>query len=166
MSTTSRTESAAVVDYPTVTIDQFGRDHWSMLAYVETRCVDGSAGLGMLDFRRLRAHPDRHPLLAHLHHWTEAWGTRLAGFFDLKDRENLDVALASGLQLADHDDWDCLDDLEAAGYVETFSRVNGAVKMTKVGQAMSAELRSHKAVGGNFANFLRAAPVVRERERA
>lgn len=23
-------------------VEQFGKDHWSMLAYVETLCVDGS----------------------------------------------------------------------------------------------------------------------------
>lgn len=32
----------------------FGKDHWSLLAYVETCCVDGQDGIGTLDRRRLR----------------------------------------------------------------------------------------------------------------
>ena len=36
------------------TIHEFGRDHWSLLAYVECVCTDGKEGIGTLDPDRMR----------------------------------------------------------------------------------------------------------------
>jgi hypothetical protein len=157
-----------VARLPIVAIDQFGKDHWSLFAYVESRCVDGVDGFGVLEKVRLRANPLRHPLLAHLGHWDENWGTRLHGLFAVPGYVNPAVAIASGLMLGQHDDWDCLDDLVAADLVETISLANLAVKMTPVGQKMAAELRDHKARGGHFAGFVRTnadLPVSTSRDR-
>jgi hypothetical protein len=152
----SQQEHAAPTSAP-VSIDRFGKDHWSMLAYVETLCVDSSnAGIGQIDLRRVRANERTHPLLSvngPMAAWKPNFGTRLKGFFDFAGRNDPAAAEAAGLQLTAHDDWDCLDDLEAAGLVETLSRANGAVRMTEPGLLMSARLRQHKAQGGMFANF-------------
>lgn len=129
-----------------------------MLAYVESCCVDGRDGVGTLDRRRVRCNANTHPMLsAELDvagmGWKLSYSTRLAGFFDFAERSDPEKAIAAGLQLRDHDDWDCLDDLEAAGYVETLSLVNGFVKMTPLGCEVAAKLRAHKAEGGHFAGF-------------
>ncbi len=121
----------------------FGKDHWSLLAYIECRCVDDR---GALDKRHLRCNPTGphriHAVNARLigAQWEPTWGTRIKGG-----------------QLDQHDDWCCLDDLEAAGYVEVVSTANGVVKLTKGGVAMAALLRAHKAAGGQFATFNPAA---------
>ena len=44
-----------------VAIDEFGRDHWSLLAYAECRAVDHR---GALDARHLRLDGGRHPTMA------------------------------------------------------------------------------------------------------
>ena len=73
----------------------WGSDHLSTLLYLESRAVDYE---GRLDKRHMRCDPRRHP--GHAHDGT-AMGppspTRLYG----------------GVELPDHDDWDCIDDLEA-----------------------------------------------------
>jgi hypothetical protein len=52
-----------------------------------------------------------------------------------------------------HDDWDCLEDLEAAGLVEIISRLAGIVHLTEKGNAVAFRLREHKWNGQAFATF-------------
>jgi hypothetical protein len=129
----------------------WGKDHWSLLAYVECCCVDGRSGVGTLDKRRLRTNEHRHPLHAvnsPATRWKPNYGTRLKGFFEACD---------PALQIPMHDDWDCLNDLEAAGLIEVFSEANALVELTAHGISVSGQLRAHKAIGGVFATFAKAA---------
>lgn len=135
-------------------VEQFGKDHWSTLAYVESCCVDGKDGIGALDRRRMRCNASRHPLLdANGLPWNDVHSTRLSGFFDFADRNDTAKAGSAGVMLIGHDDWDCLDDLEAAGYVEILTLANSAVRLTEEGMRVSGLLRAHKARGGQFAQF-------------
>lgn len=135
-----------------ISVEQFGKDHWSLLAYVETRCVDYK---GELDREHLRCNEKIRPMLKGYRTagpgmgWKPEYGTRLKGYFE--DRTN------KALKLEDHDDWDCLDDLEDAGYIEILSLVNGWVTLTKLGSEVSSKLRLHKAQGKMFADFTLAA---------
>lgn len=126
-----------------IPVEKWGRDHWSLLAYVESVCVDRQT----LDHRRMRCNQNTHPLLYRMPPGLYPkgpfkYGTRLRGYFE-----------DNAKQLADHDDWDCLDDLEAEGLVEIISMINGIVTMTDKGLKLSHTLREHKAKGGNFAGF-------------
>ena len=137
--------------------DKFGKDHWALMAYVENCCINGRNGFGELDRRRLRCNPNANHMLAGVFstdtQWRLNFSTRLAGFFEFADRSDPEKAISAGLQLRGHDDWDCLKDLEAAGYIEVLSLVNGFVKMTVTGCDVAAKLRAHKAHGGQFAGF-------------
>jgi hypothetical protein len=73
-----------------VPVSKFGKDHASLLLYIETRVVDYG---GRIDFRHLRTHDGK---AQHEHH------TFLRGGEQHPDPE--------------HDDWACLNDLIAAGY--------------------------------------------------
>lgn len=140
-------------------MQRWGKDHWSMLAYVETLCVDGEKGVGTIDKRRVRSNEKTHPLLAvnaNVGGWKPQWGTRLKGYFDFaKESFSMDPSKAeeAGFQLPQHDDWDCLEDIQAAGLVNIHSLVNGFVQMTPNGLDVCAQLRAHKSNGGMFANF-------------
>ena len=132
-----------------ITPEKFGKDHWSTLAYAETCAVEGSC----LDKRRLRCNPNRHPMhnveailfaSQDRPEWDAKYGTRLAGFFENKDLK---------LRVGEHDDWDCLNDLEAAGLIEVISEANAYIVFTDLGLEVTAALRKHKANGGNFSNF-------------
>jgi len=141
----------------TTPVASFGKDHWSLLAYVENCCVNGKDGFGRLDRTRLRCNPDKHPLLAAAlspgSGWKLEYSTRLKGFFQFEDRTDPEKAIAAGHLLRDHDDWDSLDDLQAAGLIDIHSLVNGVIRMTKEGISVAAKIRAHKSAGGNFANF-------------
>ena len=135
---------------------KFGKDHWSLLAYVEACCVDGQNGIGTLNKGRMRCNENSHPLLKSgysVASWKPCYSTRIAGFFDFADRANTEKAVAVGLQILGHDDWDCLDDLAATGYVDILSVANGYVKLMPLGIKVAALLREHKATGGQFAEF-------------
>ncbi len=136
-----------------VPVSDWGKDHWSLVAYVEIRCVDNG---GVLDHDRMRTNQERHPGLAgpasaglsEGRNWRPEWGTRLSGYF-LEDGET-DLTR----QMFNHDDWDVLDDIEAAGYVKIGGAgINPVIFMTRVGAAIAALLRVHKAAGKHFASF-------------
>lgn len=81
-----------------IPIHAWGRDHWSTLAYVASRCAGRG---GVLDKRHMRCDPVRHPHYAHLNNTPPP------------------TRLIEGTVTA-HDDWDCVDDAIAAGLVESF----------------------------------------------
>lgn len=125
----------------TVESSQFGKDHWGLLAYFETRCVDYR---GIIDPRHLRCNRKNHP---HMDRaglgpnglaWKPEYGTIIKG----------------GKKLESHDDWNCLDDLEAANLVEMIGTgINPAVKITELGMYWVGLLRKHKMSGGMYGNF-------------
>lgn len=123
-----------------VPINEWGRDHWSMLAYVESRCVDNK---GVLDLKHVRCNQRRHPGLALPQH---VRGT-VDGVYQYSTR------LRGGAE-PEHDDWDCFYDLEAAKLVEDIGTgANPMAKLTTLGKQLAAQIRRHKANGGNFASF-------------
>ena len=133
-----------------IDISLYGKDHWSLLAYVETVCVDHG---GLIDIRKLSCNPNSHPLLQSGAHWNTKYSTRLRGFFEHPDRDDPEKAIAAGVQLRDHDDWDCLEDLEQAGLINIVSLTTPKVELTTLGVDIAARLRAHKAAGQMFATF-------------
>lgn len=120
-----------------IPIEKFGKTHWSLFAYVETRAVDYK---GVLDRRHLSIDSFRHPLVAHLP-WSrpDEYPTRL------KDGE-----LAH-----DHDEWDCLEDLTAAGLIaREGTGIHPVFSLTDLGRRVASQLRDHKAHGGVYAQFV------------
>ena len=154
MSTLGETAGETAGKTPVV---RFGKDHWSLLAYVEHCCVNSRDGIGAIDYRRVRCNPARHPTQCGVYSqdipWKVSFSTRLAGFGAFPEHADTQAAIAAGLQVQDHDDWDCLEDLEAAGYIEVVSMANGRISMTSRGNAIAAQLRSHKTSGGLFGTF-------------
>lgn len=139
-----------------VQIEDFGKDHWSLFAYLECRCVDNN---GTVNGAHLRHNPAKRPavvgsdtsgipFMAVGKGWEPSYGTRLKGFW--KEGGGTDPSR----QLPDHDDIDCMEDLEAAGLVKDHgSGINPCIRLTKEGSRVAGLLREHKANGGNFAEF-------------
>jgi len=115
-------------------IQEFGRDHWSTLLYVEARCTDNC---GIPDRRNMRCLDSRHPQYSHGHD-SSAYPTRLAG-------DKL---------LPKHDDWDCVYDLERVGLVVIGGTGTHPVwQMTAEGQRIVGLLRTHKQSGQGIGAF-------------
>ncbi len=83
-----------------IPINQWGKDHWSALAYVEVRCVDNN---GVLKNAHMRTDAKRHPLF-------------MVRYMGPGDGSGYPTRYKDG-ELADHDDWDCLNDLVEAGLI-------------------------------------------------
>lgn len=118
-----------------VPVEKFGRDHWSTLMYIETRAVDFR---GIVDLEKMRTDPERHPeymtALKVMASSGKKYPTRLAG----------------GVDLPNHDDWDCVDDMEAAGFLVSIGTgTRPAYKLTDSGWAVASRLRQRRAAG-NF----------------
>jgi hypothetical protein len=135
-----------------VKMAEFGKDHWSLLAYVETLCVESSKkGVGEISKDRMRCNPKHHPLHAVNEvrgvHWIDDYSSRLAGYYPETGGTD------KSKMVRGHDDWDCLDDLEAAKLIEVLSEANGFVILSDLGREMAGRIRAHKTKGGSFSNF-------------
>ncbi len=138
---------------PRIPIAQWGKDHWTLLAYVESRCVDHR---GVLKNANLRTNVARHPLFV------------ARGFASPGDGSRYPTRYKGG-ELDNHDDWDCLDDMVRAGLITIVKPKGDAlwnvpfgargpikygnglqtreltvkVKLTDRGARMAGELRTH-----------------------
>ncbi len=125
-----------------VPMSLWGKDHWSMLGYAECRCVD-NGGEPCKD--HMRTDIDRHPGLC--------GGEVRRAMVELGNAK-YPTRLRDGLTMSDHDDWDCADDLEAAGLLEILGTGLYPVwRMTEAGTAMASKLRQHKTGGSSFSSF-------------
>jgi hypothetical protein len=118
-----------------IPVEAFGHDHWSTFGYIETRIVDYG---GIPRKEHLRCIHERHPFFAHSGGDASRYPTRLRG--DQVKRH--------------HDDWDCLDDIEAAGFIENVGTgLYRVYRLTQLGKNLAAKLRAHKADGGKWSEF-------------
>lgn len=123
---------------PSVPVEQWGKDHWSTFAYLETRAVDYK---GVINHEHMRCDSDRHPGLANS-------ANRLGG------GKKYPTRLKNGAEKSDHDDWDCFEDLISVGLVTwEGTGMLPIVAFTDKGRVLAGRLRAFKAEGGNFAEF-------------
>lgn len=141
----------------TVKLKEFGKDHWSLLGYIESRVhsYNIAPNTGELDKNHLRINPDGDygviatPFKGLFNRtWKDSYGSRLFGYW--KDDKTTDP----DKQINNHDDVNCLNDLEAAGLIEVLSLVNFYIKLTKKGIKMASELREWKNGGNHYSGFV------------
>lgn len=102
-----------------VPVSRWGKDHWTTFAYVETRWVDHH---GMLSHDKMRCDRQRHPM------FYSAKRRVITGFPGLADGAKYPTRLKTEtpggdgrwgvVELAGHDDYDCLDDAIREGLIE------------------------------------------------
>lgn len=120
------------VDGP-VPVELWGKDHWSTLMYIETRCVDHD---GVPHRDHMRCNATIHPGL----------GGRGEGTSPTR--------LNNGTEIAEHDDWSCVEDAEVAGFVEwQGTGINPVFRLTDEGWRVTHALRRHRAAGERVAEF-------------
>ncbi len=129
-----------------IDMSSFGRDHWSVFAYIATRILDYK---GVPDRQHLRCDPKLHPGLVNV-----------TPFGNVLDGGNHPTRLKDNVVLADHDDYSCIDDLEENGLlIIGGTGINPVYQFTTDGYEMWARLYRHKAEGGTFANFAPPPPL-------
>lgn len=126
-----------------IPISKFGKDHWSLLAYVECRCVDNQ---GVLKLEHLRANPKTHPQYVHCD--SHMLGGDPKGF-------PYPTRLRNDKTAKGHDDWDCLDDLEHADLIKSHGTgLNPIFALTVKGWGLVGAIRQYKSEGGTFSTFV------------
>lgn len=124
-----------------VPMSKWGKDHWSVIAYIETRIVDYK---GVPDADHMRTDHDIHP---------QHVGNRKS-LSPISLTKKYPTRLSDGSTVDDHDDWTCLEDAEREGLLESHGTgIHPWYKLTKMGHEVLAALRKHKAAGKNFVDF-------------
>ena len=131
-----------------VSVKRWGQDHWSTLAYLETRATDAK---GVIDNRRMRCNSRLHRHFVY----------RLA-FTPVQDGSKYPTRLNDG-ELDQHDDWSCLEDMVKAGLLrawyrdccpsELFGGYEARIELTDTGRQVANILRGHKASHGKYSTF-------------
>ena len=101
-----------------VPMRQWGKDHWTTLAYIETRITDYR---GMLDHDHLRCDNQRHPAFRAAKRRATAIGSSVDGGqypTRLKTGAPDDAGVWGTVELPGHDDYDCIADLIREGLLE------------------------------------------------
>ena len=140
----SRTPSGAVDVTPITPVAKWGRDHWTTLLYVETRCVDHK---GKLDNQHMRTN-------ARVHRKLLGDAQARAGMVST----DYPTRLRNGDTLDRHDDWSCLEEMVAHGLVEVaherdrrpsqpFTGGEIAMRMTELGWRVAHQIRRDRANG-------------------
>ena len=130
-----------------IPVEQWGQDHWTTLAYLETRATDGK---GVIDNRRMRCNTRLH------RHFAAFVGDYAP------DSEKYPTRLADGV-IANHDDWSCLEDMVAAGFLqawyrdqrpgEPFGGYEARIELTDAGRQVANALRQYRAGHGQYSDF-------------
>lgn len=131
-----------------IPVSDWGQDHWSVFAYLETCVIDHA---GIVDNRRMRCNSRLHRTLANLN----PWGQVIEGAAS-------PTRLRHGV-LDKHDDWSCLEDIIYAGYMtaqigiayptRVFGSDQARVQLTPAGWRIAHALREFRGSGGNFREF-------------
>lgn len=131
----------------------WSKDHWSVLAYVETVCVAcGGFEVGLDG--RMRTNTQNHRVMLKQKPYPLRPGQKIPSvIMDAKHGTHLN----NGQIIEDHDDWACIQDLIPLG-VFTVSvthalLIGETLKLSKKGQALVADICRHKAQGGQFSTY-------------
>ena len=142
------TENTAISRDQFVPPELWGRDHYSTLAYVETKLVD--------DKYSVRFDPH---MRQNRRNWRVLSQSKRVPLKPGDIRNGLVMDPKYGSRLADdtylpwHDDWCCVQDMMAAGLFHGDTDDFDAgfqLQLTNKGYAAAAAIREHKAKGGNF----------------
>ena len=128
---------------PITPVAKWGRDHWSTLLYVESRCVDYK---GEIANERMRTHPRVHRKL--LGDAQALYG--IGGDYP--------TVLRNGDTIDRHDDWSCLEEMVAHGLVvvvgerdrrpsQHFTGGEVTVRLTDLGWRVAHRIRRDRAEG-------------------
>jgi hypothetical protein len=146
-------ESLPKPEKPAYPVARWGKDHWSTFAYAETRVVDHG---GVINFDHMRIDHALHPGMLYAGE-VKAYRQRFVGALSVDAHHKYGTRLKGpDEEVFDHDDMSCIEDCAAVGYLlDGITGIgNGIVQLTELGWKVAAELRIHKAAGGNYKSFM------------
>lgn len=124
-----------------IPMSNWGKDHWSTLAFIETVMVEN----GFFPFKgdaRMRSNRRHFRLMP-------------SDFGIVMPREQ-GSRLKDGTNAENHDDWCCIQDMAAEGLLDKPQEdldVGVRVKFSDKGMRIAQQLRTHKMNKGSFGNF-------------
>lgn len=144
-------ESLIESSFERIPLTEFGSDHWSTLAYLETVMVEYGEYQVDLD-PRMRTNRRHYRLLAERNHLARHVGAKWKMVRAMQSENG--SRLSNGSTLDNHDDWDCVEYLISAG-VLTVKRPHNrpTLYLTDLGEQVVVALRGHKRNNGRWATF-------------
>lgn len=133
---------------------QWGKDHWSTLAYVESVMVE-CGGFQIGQDPRMKSNRRHSRVMAEQCRHPKRPGKATSAPAIVMNPEHA-TRLKDGAPVANHDDWCCLQDFAAEGLFTVWPHgvePTNILALSVKGQAWAAALRQHKQTGGSFSGF-------------
>jgi len=139
-----------------IPMPRWGKDHWSTLAYIETRCVDHK---GKPHAPHMRTEPGR-PIRGHFR--TDTDGAEMFAPHD-GGSKRYPTRLNDGHDIFGHDDWACAADMEVSGLLLwEGTGMYPVFKLTPLGAKVASLLRQHMAASLPSARFMPPVEIMAE----
>lgn len=124
-----------------IPLSNWGKDHWSTLAYIETVMIDRGV-FPVAGDPRMRSNRRNYRIMP-----TD---------FGVCMPIDQGSVLSDGTIVKGHDDWCCIQDFAAEGLLnkkEEEIDLGAKLKLSDLGISLTHKLREHKLKGGTFATF-------------
>lgn len=124
-----------------IPFSNWGRDHWSTLAFIETVMVE-KGSFPIMGDARMRSNRRNFRVMPAAN----------AMCMDLESGS----LLADGTTVKGHDDWCCIQDFAAEGLLDKAQEeidIGETIKFSDLGISIAHKLREHKIKGGSFGTF-------------
>jgi hypothetical protein len=128
-----------------ITIDQWGKDHWSTIGYLGTLATDHK-GVATPDITRMRTNQETHPNIGN---------PMDGGKYPTKLKKD---GFVSG-----HDGWDCIEDAIREGLLIDMGEAHRQYRFTDYGIKVFNALIKYKIAGSTFQSFVIPENIVKER---
>ena len=130
------------VSHEYIPMSEWGHDHWSTFAYLETICVDNH---GIIENPKMRCNPEIHPEFD--------WSMGSYPLLRVIEEFNYPTQLKNR-NVDHHDDWSCMEDMIQEGLLDAEIHDNEVkIKLTSMGIRIAHQLRAHRINGGKYYNF-------------
>lgn len=121
----------------------FGEDHWSLLMYIHSVCMETESLQVNIVISRDKKLGD----------WQDNLGTKLHNVINYDLSVEKQKAINEGAILKNHDDIDCLYDLEKNGMIEIIDIKNFTIKIKNKGLETANLINNFKIKGGKLEHF-------------
>lgn len=142
-----------------IPMDNWSDDHWRLLVLMaDVHLATAEGGIPVMDYDRMRINPSSHIVhcaTCDADQANRAWNA-YGGTMTRRPSSDVDTERRPGevdWRISYHDDFDCVEELEAEGMLDILSTAKGEYKMTVRGLDMADRLRSHVATGRPIRDF-------------
>ena len=135
-----------------IPIEYWGRDHWSLLAYIGSVMIEVAGFQVGFDERMRQNRRNYRVMMEECKKPKRISRIAPSGIVGCMWKPEYTSRLNNGIS-ENHDDWSCVQDMVHFGILKGKCQPNEILHFTRKGRSLYNKLIKHKQTGGQFSNF-------------